>query len=172
MKTKHIILIVIGVLLISITMFVFFLLSRIGYSSPEELMRLHPKVNCSKIYSCIESNDRVLVLYKGDSGNKKEIVYKINGQYYLFDYDTKPILWEFSGNVSIIVRSVEGKYTVEISGAAGEQTINNVSDSLGSDFEYQLVDYGDYCSQQWFFAIDEIPENYYINIDDEKIYVR
>ncbi len=172
MKRKHIVLIAIAVALVLCIGSTFIVLSNIGYSSAEKLMWMNPKVRCYKIYTLMESNDRILVVYKGNSANKSEIIYEQDDRYYLYDYDTKSILWEHLDNGAlVVVREVKGKYTIEISGVIDKQTISSVSDSLNSDFIYQLVDYGSYTNQKWFVAIDEIPDDYYILIDDTKIFV-
>ncbi len=171
MKRKYRILIISVVSAIALLLCSAVFLPRVGYSSPEKLMWLNPTVTCYEICGMLESNDRTLVLYKGKDSNKSEIVYEKNDRYYLFNYNTEPIVWKYINNGMVIVRFVDNKYTIEISGISGIQSINEVSDGLGTKFEYQLIDYGNSYTQQWFVALDEIPEDYYICVDNEVIYV-
>ena len=171
MKRKHIISLAIGVFLINLIIVAIFMIPKLGYSSPENAMWLSPKIHCQKIYDCLESNGTMLFLYKSDSGNRTDIIYEKNGRYYPFENNTKPILNERFGLKTILVRTVDGKYTIEITGNLNVEPITTVYDTLGSEFAYYETDYGVASVQNWFLAMDEIPENYCIYLDDLKVAV-
>lgn len=147
------------------------MIPKLGYSSPENAMWLSPKIHCRKIYDCLESNETMLYLYKSDSGNTSDIIYKKDGRYYPFENNTKPILNERYGLKTVLIREVNGKYTVEITGFIDADSIEKVYDTQGSEFAYCVTDYGVASLQNWFLAMDEIPENYCIYLDDLKVTV-
>ena len=170
MKKKHIIILLIASVLLLVSMVFFLILPKVGYSSPENLLWLSPKVQCYKIYTILESNDRYLAVYKGDSAIRSEIIYEKNGRYFLFEYDTDTILWEHTDNDAlVVVRMVEGKYTVEVDCIDVKGSANDVTDSLNTHFEYEKVEARGYSSKNWFAAIDSLPDNYYLDIDGEII---
>jgi len=166
MKRHHIIHIIIGVSIIVIVLLFMIILPHIGYSSPEIALWLNPSVQCYEIYHTIESNECFLVLYKGKSANKSETLYMKNGRYLIYDYSIPSIVFEQTSKGMVIVREVNGKYTIEISGIQNKISIEKVTDSISSSFEYYLWEYNTATTQKWFLALDEIPNNYCIYLDD------
>lgn len=170
MKKKNIIIFSIATALFLIFLVMIPILPKIGYSSPENLLWLSPRVQCYKIYTILESNNRYYGVYKDGSSMTSDIIYEKDGRYYLYNKNTDPILWERTdNNVSVVIRSVEGKFTIEISYMEVENSINFVSDSLGTPFDHEDIKRDLYTSQKWFAAIDTLPDDYYIDIDGEII---
>lgn len=166
MKKKQIIILSIASTLLVIFLVSMLILPKMGYSSPENLLWLSPRVQCFKIYSILESNNIYYGVYRGREALTSDIIYEKDGRYYLYCKNTKPILWELTdNNASVAIRSVEDKYTIEISYTATKSTINSVSDSLGTHFDHEDIKRDLYTSQRWFAAIDTLPDDYYLDID-------
>lgn len=171
MKKKHIILIILFAVIANAALVFMIILPKLGYSSPENAMWLNPSIQCYEIYDKIESGDCILVVYKGSSATKSQILYKSNGRYFVFDYDTSSIIFENTVKGLIAVREVDDEYTIEVHSIHNKKEPQKVVDSLGSVFEYRFCDYGSSSSHKWFLAMDEIPENYCIYLDDLKVTV-
>lgn len=172
---KRIILLVISIIILgalsiaSVTGIHFFMNK--GYSTPEELLWTNPKISCKEIYCLVENNDRVLAVYEDRTTISRAILYKENDYYYLYKYNTTPLVYEIIKTGSVFVRDVNGKITVEVSGIIGSNSITSVSDSLNSEFQYTTTKLPDGNQQQWFLAIDELPKDYCIYVDNIEIRV-
>ncbi|MBR3988566.1 MAG: hypothetical protein IKK10_04605 [Clostridia bacterium] len=170
MKKKHIVIFSIATVLFLIFLVLIPILPKIGYTSPKNLLWLSPRVQCYKVYTILESNNIYYGVYRGREALTSDIIYEKDGRYYLYTKNTEPILWEHTGNNALVaIRSVEGKYTIEISHTAVENPINSVSDSLGTLFDHENIKRDLHTSQRWFAAIDTLPDDYYLDIDGEII---
>lgn len=143
------------------------------FETPEEALRFDYTAKVKKIIAKVEMDDYAYISYvdrKGDWVEKylckdergwippiKKVVLS-NKFKHTFEYS--------------IISYIEGKeYLLEIGSSSidKEKVINNVSDSIGTEFKEISYEYnGVYC-KKWIGVVKEYPKDYKIYLDSEEI---
>ena len=139
------------------------------YETPELALSYDKSVHADEILKVLQCNDVAEIFYVEDGTIYSRRAFKVSGGWMgVSEYAPLPKYRKMVNHVSVTYHVQGNKHIISMS--ALPDSIIAVEDSLNSQIEY----YKDtlYGTQNWLLVLDELPDNYYLTINGEKVYLK